>query len=74
MTARELPADWEKALEAIANGWGRTPTTAHPDCLCGGRAQYCRVGGYREIQGRVYVLRTVSWPHNVPCPVHSRQR
>lgn len=29
-----LPEDREKALEAIANGWARTPTTAHPLCTC----------------------------------------
>lgn len=31
---RPLPLDREKALEAIANGWGRTATAAHPDCTC----------------------------------------
>ncbi len=28
-------ADREKALAAIASGWGREPTAAHPDCVCG---------------------------------------
>ncbi len=32
---RPLPADREKALAAIAAGWGREPSLAHPDCLCG---------------------------------------
>lgn len=32
---RDLPADREKALAAIAAGWGRTATAAHPDCTCG---------------------------------------
>lgn len=32
--SRPLPTDREKALEAIANGWGRDATTAHPDCTC----------------------------------------
>jgi hypothetical protein len=30
----DLPADREKALAAIAAGWGRRPTGAHPDCVC----------------------------------------
>ncbi len=33
--SRELPADRDKALAAIAAGWGRTATAAHPDCTCG---------------------------------------
>jgi hypothetical protein len=32
--SRSLPDDREKALEAIANGWGRTATSAHPLCVC----------------------------------------
>lgn len=32
--SRPLPEDREKALEAIAAGWARTPTTAHPLCEC----------------------------------------
>ncbi len=32
---RPLPADREKALSAIADGWGREASAAHPDCLCG---------------------------------------
>ncbi len=32
---RPLPADREKALAAIAAGWGREPTAAHPYCVCG---------------------------------------
>lgn len=31
---RALPDDREKALEAIANGWGREATPAHPLCTC----------------------------------------
>lgn len=31
----DLPTDREKALEAIAAGWGRTATAAHPLCVCG---------------------------------------
>lgn len=70
----DLPADREKALEAIADGWTRTPTTAHPDCLCGGRAQYCRIRGYSEIAGKIFVLRRHNWPQDVPCPIHQRRR
>ncbi len=32
---RPLPADREKALTAIATGWGREASAAHPNCLCG---------------------------------------
>ncbi len=40
---RELPADRDKALAAIAAGWGRTATAAHPDCSCmaNGTARNC---------------------------------
>ncbi len=39
---RSLPGDREKALAAIANGWGREATTAHPHCLCGKlKRAYC---------------------------------
>jgi len=31
---RDLPADRDKALAAIAAGWGRTATAAHPHCTC----------------------------------------
>jgi hypothetical protein len=31
----DLPADRERALAAIAAGWGRTATAAHPLCRCG---------------------------------------
>lgn len=34
-TRAPLPTNREKALAAIANGWARTPTAAHPDCRCG---------------------------------------
>lgn len=34
MAATDLPPDREKALERIAQGWGRIPTQAHPDCIC----------------------------------------
>lgn len=36
---RALPDDREKALEVIANGWGREATAAHPHCTCGQPAQ-----------------------------------
>lgn len=29
-----LPTEREKALEAIARGWGRQATSAHPLCRC----------------------------------------
>jgi len=32
--SRDLPADRDKALAAIAAGWGRVATAAHPDCSC----------------------------------------
>lgn len=35
--SRELPADREKALAAVAGGWGREATTAHPLCTCTGK-------------------------------------
>lgn len=40
---RDLPDDPDKALAAIAAGWGRTATTAHPDCSCmaNGTARNC---------------------------------
>lgn len=40
--ADSLPQDREKALEAIANGWGRSATAAHPLCRCGQRIEYPR--------------------------------
>jgi hypothetical protein len=35
MSPRDLPGDRERALDAIAGGWARTPTAAHPLCCCG---------------------------------------
>lgn len=32
---RDLPSDTDAALAAVAAGWGREPTHAHPDCRCG---------------------------------------
>ncbi len=58
--SRDLPADRELALTAIAEGWGRTPSHAHPLCLCGkpylptcplclAKAnQPCRIGAWME--------------------------
>lgn len=31
---KQLPTDREKALAAIAAGYGREPTAAHPHCSC----------------------------------------
>lgn len=40
--SRSLPTDRERALAAIANGWGRVATTAHPLCICGSfKRAYC---------------------------------
>lgn len=58
--SRELPQDVEKALEALANGWGREPTFAHPDCNCIAEAQ-------RRMDGRAY-------DRGEPCPVHPKAR
>lgn len=33
--SRSLPLDREAALKAIADGWGREATAAHPLCRCG---------------------------------------
>lgn len=32
---RDLPLDPDAALAAVAAGWVRTPSHAHPDCVCG---------------------------------------
>lgn len=32
---RDLPSDTDAALAAVAAGWGREPTYAHPACRCG---------------------------------------
>jgi hypothetical protein len=32
---RPLPTPIRRALDAVVDGPGRTPTTAHPDCVCG---------------------------------------
>lgn len=68
---RELPADREKALEAIAGGWTRMPTNAHPDCLCGRRAQYTPV---KFVEGRTRIWVARGWTKTIPCPIHSRRR
>lgn len=69
---RELPADREKALEAIANGWTRQPTTAHPDCLCAGRAQFTPIKFIESPNAKIWVQR--GWTKTVPCPLHSGRR
>lgn len=71
---RDLPVDTEKALEAVANGWTRTATTAHPDCLCGGRAQACPVT-FVERNGEVWVLNPrYARVKTIPCPIHTRRK
>lgn len=71
--SRELSNDTQTALEQIANGWGREPTLAHPDCLCGRRSGYLDVG-YYEFQGRVYVHPRPTGIKYWPCPVHPKAR
>lgn len=38
----DLPADREAALAAIARGWGREATLAHPLCACLVTVEACR--------------------------------
>lgn len=66
----ELPADREKALDAIANGWSRTPTLAHPECLCG-RAERTDFE-WRELCGDWFTARRRRVV--IPCPVHPKAR
>lgn len=64
---RDLPLDTEKALEAVAEGWTRTPTIAHPDCLCRVKKtdiQYFTVGDDH------IVVRPAHRQTRLECPVH----
>lgn len=62
---RDLPLDTEKALEAVAEGWTRTPTIAHPDCLC--RVEKTDV---MFIAVRDFVVRPAHRQTRLECPVH----
>ncbi len=80
---RPLPDDREKALAAIANGWGRVATTAHPNCLCGKlKRAYCTrdwVSFDRDVNGMPeglawrWVERCETYlPED--CPMHRPER
>ncbi len=77
-----LPADREKALAAIAAGWGREPSLAHPDCLCGKPIPkpspapdvLTDRGGYIEWvrQNRAWVNGRRRYPR-ANCPMHGSE-
>lgn len=56
---RDLPTDVEKALDAIAGGWGREPGFAHPDCICIAEAERFYADQFYKRQ---------------PCPMHPKAR
>lgn len=77
---RPLPLDREKALAAIANGWGREATAAHPLCRCGKpKADLPSYQAYADIDDYLGALETWIGEHGSQwrshydrreCPVH----
>lgn len=70
---RELPADREKALEAIANGWTRQPTHAHPDCICMVSETHIVWVGCWWDDNRPQAQARRPQPKR-PCPIHGARR
>ncbi len=65
---RPLPAHILRALDAVVNGPGRVPTTAHPMCICGDLTGEVSPHWVYEETGEPIPLRY----DKADCPIHKR--